>query len=139
MPLPPNEWRIWIPAAGPKSQQATFLDGYKARVRAAALEQFASPLTSRWIEITVVYLNASQRPDVDNVLKPIQDALSSAVYHDDAQVCSCTSAVLPNDPAHRTIDGKPHGTFAKLLDGQHFLIRIVVPDAPSILGLLTSS
>jgi Holliday junction resolvase RusA-like endonuclease len=140
MPLPPGETSIWIPAAVPKSQQAEHLKNYVAQVKQAALQAFPSPLTSNWIEITVLYVDARQRPDVDNVLKPIQDALKGIVYRDDWQVCSCRSAVLPNDPTHRTKeDGKPHGTFARLLDGNHFLIRVKVPDRPTILEMLTSS
>lgn len=115
------------------------LRGYLDRVRTAARAVFPSPLLSENIEIVLVFVDRGSRPDVDNVLKPALDALEGIVYVDDRQVRSVRSEAVPNDDSLRTVDGTPHLTFAKLLDGAHFLIRVRVPGVPTIAGELPTS
>jgi hypothetical protein len=109
-------------------------------VQDAARAVFSSPLSTSGIEITVLFVDTGgQRPDVDNALKRAVDALKGVVYRDDKQVNSVRAVAVPNDPALREIDGMPHATFAQLLDGGKFLIRVRIPTEPSILRDLRTS
>jgi crossover junction endodeoxyribonuclease RusA len=49
-----------------------------------------TPLTERGLKFTVVYLCEAHPIDINNVIKPIQDALNSLVYADDSQVTDVT-------------------------------------------------
>ncbi len=51
----------------------------------------SSPV-SHEVAISIVYYYEGETPDVDNVIKPIQDALKGVVYLDDAQVVKAESA-----------------------------------------------
>ena len=71
------EWRIWVPGK-PKSQQSKgkHSRNYKEAIRQAATAVMSSPLDSHHIEIEIVFAPKTEdRPDVDNVVKPILDAL----------------------------------------------------------------
>ena len=138
VPLPANEFSIWIPGA-PRSLQARLLRGYIDRVRTAARAVFPSPLLADNIESVLLFVDRGSRPDVDNVLKPALDALKGIVYLDDRQVRSVRCEAMPNDDSLRVVNGTPHPTFATLLDGAHFLIRVRVPSVPTIAGELASS
>jgi hypothetical protein len=138
MALPPDEYSIRVPGK-PLSSSAELTRGYIDRVRAAGRAEFASPLSSNGIEIVLVFVDTGTRPDVDNVLKLAVDALKGIVYNDDKQVSSARAVAVPNDPALRAIGGVPHATFAHLLDGGKFLIRVRVPAEPSILRDLRTS
>lgn len=61
---------------------------WKSRVRAAATSQLPAGLSpsTNPIRMTVTYYHAGEAPDVDNVLKPIQDALNGLIYVDDGQI-----------------------------------------------------
>ncbi|MFA6275808.1 MAG: RusA family crossover junction endodeoxyribonuclease [Pedobacter sp.] len=43
------------------------------------------------LEITITYYHDGASPDVDNIIKPIQDALVGVVYVDDKQIAHSTS------------------------------------------------
>ena len=51
------------------------------------------------IEVTNFYETAA--PDVDNIVKPIQDALIGLVYHDDNQITDCNTRKRKIDGAFR--------------------------------------
>ena len=87
----------------------------------------------------MVYVASARRPDVDNAVKRIVDALKGVVYHDDNQLTDYRSAVVSKDETPRIVDGIPHNTFARLMDGNEFLLRVRVPPVPSIFNDLTTS
>lgn len=61
---------------------------WKAKVATAARDALA-PLalpTEEDVEIVIVYFHEDAPLDVDNMIKPIQDALCGVVYKDDSQV-----------------------------------------------------
>lgn len=65
------------------------LQAWKAFVTAEAAKTWptdAEPLAGD-LRVTLVYLAADDAADVDNIIKPIQDALVGMVYHDDFDVC----------------------------------------------------
>jgi hypothetical protein len=74
----------------PASVQAksTTKQRWKAKVSAAATSAWPAgerPLSSK-VQIHVTFYHESAPLDVDNMLKPIQDALCGIVYLDDAQL-----------------------------------------------------
>lgn len=67
---------------------------YRTTVAEAASKSVASPIRSHErikIEIDWFSEGSQNKPDVDNIIKPIQDALKSIVFLDDNQVESITS------------------------------------------------
>ena len=85
----------------PLSQQAksSSRNKWKARIVQAALQNLpngSSPV-SQEVAIRIVYYYEGDTPDVDNVIKPIQDALKGVVYVDDAQVVNAESAKVHID------------------------------------------
>ena len=91
-------FRIWVPGY-PKSSQAnrSSLDPYKEGIRTAAKEIIPQPTKSRRLDIEIFFQAESLlRPDVDNVIKPILDALKGIVYEDDSQVRSVKITALPS-------------------------------------------
>ena len=118
-----SETRVWVQGF-PKSQQGSSFDRYRKKIRRAAQEKFSAPLDGQ-VEVEVVFADKRERrPDVDNVVKPIVDALKGVAYHDDSQVVSATANLIPVRDDLRVDGGKPHNTFVRLFDQDEFLIRI---------------
>lgn len=81
------------------------VNAFKASVQMAARQAYQGPPIAGALELTVVFLfprpgrlvwkkrpmprcHHASKPDCENVLKALQDALSGIVFVDDAQVCS---------------------------------------------------
>lgn len=62
-----------------------------ANAAAAAVRPGATPTTDD-VAISISYYYDGDTPDVDNVIKPIQDALIGVVYKDDSQVVEAKSS-----------------------------------------------
>ena len=62
--------------------------------RAMASNAGKLPLTSA-VRMTLIYLYESDPPDINNVIKPIQDALNQLVYADDSQVIDLDAHMRP--------------------------------------------
>jgi crossover junction endodeoxyribonuclease RusA len=80
----------------PISQQAksSSRNRWKTAVTAAAkaaLPTGSMPVTKD-VAISITYYYDGDTPDVDNIIKPIQDALIGIVYADDAQVVQAKSS-----------------------------------------------
>lgn len=60
----------------------SFVTAEAAKTWPGGAEPFAGDL-----RVTLVYLAADDAADVDNIIKPIQDALVGMVYQDDFAVC----------------------------------------------------
>lgn len=90
------------------------LQGWRSKVAAHATATTASATpTLEDVEVTIVYYHrGDEPPDVDNVIKPVQDALCGTVIHDDAQVQDVRSS-------RRSLDGpfKVSGMSRALADG----------------------
>jgi Holliday junction resolvase RusA-like endonuclease len=92
----------------PISQQAkgTSRKRWKTAVAAAAsaaLPAGTAPLTKE-VAISITYYYDGDTPDVDNIIKPIQDALIGVVYADDGQVMQTKSSKTRIDSSY-TIRG----------------------------------
>jgi Holliday junction resolvase RusA-like endonuclease len=117
------EYRLWI-AGTPKSRQSSTFQRYRESIQQIARQHFSMPLQGP-VEIEVIFADKqTPRPDTDNVLKPIMDALKGIAYCDDSQVITAKARLLPVDDALRTVNGQPHHTFIRLLDTNQFLIRV---------------
>jgi hypothetical protein len=85
------------------------------------------PTTSNRIDIEIYFLaQRALRPDVDNIMKPILDALKGVVYLDDSQVRSVKVAALPQDEAFGMTGWTQKDTIERLLahSPKEFIIDI---------------
>ncbi len=75
----------------PVSHQAKSRDKWKEYVYGRALSDWKqTPITKGALKFTVVYLCEGDPCDINNIIKPIQDALNSLVYADDRLVWDVT-------------------------------------------------
>ncbi len=91
-------FRIWVEGY-PLSSQANRenLQKYKSRVKDAAGKVIPYPIKSKRIDIEIFFkAKHSLRADVDNIIKPIMDALKGVVYFDDSQVQSVKVTAIPS-------------------------------------------
>lgn len=91
-------FRIWVPGY-PKSSQADRrnLERYKEGIRIAARKVATKPTKSRRLDVEIFFQAESLlRPDVDNIIKPILDALTGVLYEDDSQARSVKIIALPS-------------------------------------------
>ena len=91
-------FRIWVPGY-PKSSQADRqnLERYKEGIRIAATKVVTKPTKSRRLDVEIFFQAESLlRPDVDNIIKPILDALTGVLYEDDSQARSVKITALPS-------------------------------------------
>ncbi|MFO7997013.1 MAG: RusA family crossover junction endodeoxyribonuclease [Dehalococcoidia bacterium] len=121
-------FRIWV-QGHPQSVQGDrkHLAAYRRRIGEAAREVVPYPTKSKRIDLEVYFQSQrALRPDVDNILKPILDALKGTVYTDDSQVRSITVVALPTDQAYSLGGWTSIETLKRLLEKppKEFLIDI---------------
>lgn len=94
---------VWV-AGIPRSLQAKRKEGYVAAIREAAAAVVTRPSKSPRLDVEIVFASKDRnlRADVDNVAKPVLDALKGVAYEDDRQVRSVRVVALPLDDAFRT-------------------------------------
>jgi Holliday junction resolvase RusA-like endonuclease len=87
----PFDFVIEGPPVSQQTRKRTRLQAWKAKVRAAAAGYWNSGDQPSTAQLTIVVTNYYEivAPDVDNIVKPIQDALIGLVYVDDSQVTDC--------------------------------------------------
>ena len=128
----PFEFTIKGPPVSHQTRNRARLQQWKQQVAQAAqisVPQGAVP-TQDPVTVTITYYYEGSSPDVDNIIKPIQDALINIIFVDDDQVVDTKSR-------KRQIDGsfKIRGVSAVLLaafaDGDDFL-HIKIGEAPDM-------
>ncbi len=69
------------------------LKEWKSYVRLTAAQNWTvlSPIQNSNLRLTLVYLCDDSPPDIDNIIKPIQDALVGLVYEDDSLIADVDS------------------------------------------------
>jgi hypothetical protein len=121
-------FRIWIPGrplSGQKGSRSS--SRYAQSIRDAAQQVVPYPSATTRIDVEIWYKSSgTSRPDVDNVAKPILDALKGLVYLDDEQVRSVRIVALPANETYSLggwVDGP---VFFRLIDSDtpEFLIAI---------------
>ena len=93
----PN-FSIWVEGY-PLSSQATrqTLERYKSIIKDTTSKIVPYPIKSRRIDIEIFFqAKNTLRADVDNIIKPILDALKGVVYFDDSQVRSVKVTAIPS-------------------------------------------
>jgi crossover junction endodeoxyribonuclease RusA len=121
-------FRIWV-EGHPQSLQGSQrgLKRYKEHIRNAARQVVPNPTKSKRIDIEILF--QAERPlraDVDNIIKPVLDALKGIVYLDDLQVRSVRATALPSDDAFGITGSASPEVFHRLMTmpPKEFLINI---------------
>jgi Holliday junction resolvase RusA-like endonuclease len=115
----------------PISQQASSRSRsrWKAAVAAAAAAVVRPGATSTTDEValSITYYYDGDTPDVDNIIKPIQDALIGIIYHDDSQVIETKSSKTRIDGSF-TIRGASAVLLLAFSERDAFLhVRVTAP------------
>lgn len=119
-----------------QTQNKRRLRGWRLKVEAQATATMsgATP-TIDDVEVTIVYYHGSDDPpDVDNIIKPIQDALCGTVIQDDAQVQDVRSARRSLDGVFR-VNGMSRALANGFVAGRDF-IHVRISAAPAQEDLL---
>jgi hypothetical protein len=110
----PFDFVIEGPPVSHQTRNRARLRAWKQAVRIAAQGYWTAGDPPSGDDLTIVVTNfyATAAPDVDNIVKPIQDALNGLVYGDDHQITDCHTR-------KRKIDGafKVQGLSRALADG----------------------
>lgn len=122
----PFEFTILGPPVSSQTRNRARLQQWKQDVRAAAQLRViagAQPVLEP-VQITITYYYEGDSPDVDNIIKPIQDALNGVVFVDDAQLAETKSRKRPLNGSYQ-IMGASGVLLQGFSDGVGFLhIRV---------------
>lgn len=93
----PFEFTIQGPPVSHQTRNRARLQQWKQDVRVAAQTRVSAGVAPSpdAVQITITYYYEGDSPDVDNIIKPIQDALNGLVFVDDAQVSETKSRKRP--------------------------------------------
>lgn len=117
-------FRIWIPGIPKSSQSKGAKTKYIQLIKEATKEQVSYPVKSGRIDIEIFFVALhTMRADVDNIIKPILDALVNIVYFDDKQVRSIRAVAIPPDDimSFHNADSK---ALKRLYKAEEFMIDI---------------
>jgi Holliday junction resolvase RusA-like endonuclease len=119
------KFSFWV-AGKPRSLAAENQKAYRERVRDAGAKAVATPSKSNRLDVEILFASKerSLRADVDNIGKPVLDALKDVVYTDDRQVRSIRVIALPLDDAFKVTGPMSQETYERLLSCEEFLIVI---------------
>lgn len=80
----------------PISVQAEKAGRYQGQIKSVAQSRFASPpiYDDRLYARIIWFTRKKGGPDVDNIIKPILDALKGTVYGDDSQIDQCLATKI---------------------------------------------
>lgn len=99
----PFEFTIQGPPVSNQTRNRARLQQWKHDVRAAAQARVpagTAPVADA-VQFTVTYYYEGDSPDVDNIIKPMQDALNGLVFVDDAQVAETKARKRPLDGSYQ--------------------------------------
>lgn len=117
-------FRIWIPGIPKSSQSKGSKIKYKQIIQETTKKQVPYPIRSERIDIEIFFVALrTMRADVDNIIKPILDALNNIVYFDDNQVRSIRAVAIPADDI-MSFHNTNSATLDRLYKGNEFLIDI---------------
>ena len=105
---------------------------WKNKVRDAAKlswKPFLPPFTGE-LEMEIFYFFNGDPPDVDNIIKPIQDALEKLVYDDDKRIVSVKSKKIRIGGSYQ-LSGISPDVVKSIIEGDDFVYVIIrVPTHP---------
>jgi len=130
----PFEFTIKGPPVSQQTRNRQRLLQWKTSVAAAATAVWAhaNPVSDD-VAVTITYYYEDSCPDVDNIIKPIQDALIGVVFDDDDQIVDTKSRKRRIDGSFR-IRGVSSVLLSAFADGDDFL-HIKVDEAPDMEAL----
>jgi len=117
-----SEFRIWVvgkPQTYRKNRKS--LSRYIEAIQSAAKDIVPYPVKSKRIDIEIWFESEFLRPDVDNVIKPILDALQGIVYFDDKQIRSVKVVAVPHDDIFALSGWSKIETTQRLRNGEFFI------------------
>ena len=93
------------------------------------------PLSDYPLKFTMVYLSEEPNPgDINNFVKPIQDALCALIYADDSMILDVSAHLrLLSEP--NAIDGLPRKLAQAVVDGQA-CVYVAISDSPELSEVL---
>ena len=119
-------FRIWVPCI-PKSSQSKDKGSkanYLQEIKDATKKQVPYPVKSGRIDIEIFFVALrTMRADVDNIIKPILDALIDIVYFDDNQVRSVRAVAISPDELN-SFHNADSRALKRLFNSNEFLIDI---------------
>ena len=116
-------FRIWVPGK-PRSANGGARSRYREAIANAARQVIERPIGSSDVDIEVWFGSDAMRPDVDNILKPVLDALKGVAYRDDCQVRSVRVVAIPHHRATHIPIRAPIEVVQRLGGRDEFLIAI---------------
>lgn len=125
----PFEFTILGPPVSHQTRNRARLQQWKSTVNSRAATLW--PHTSTYpdiVSVIITYYYEGESPDVDNIIKPIQDALEGIVYDNDQQVVEIKSRKKDITGAYR-IKGRSPILLQAFSVGSSFL-HIEITEAP---------
>lgn len=114
-----------------QAKRAESKDQWKERVRVASAAAIPNPhfATEERLAVTIFYFpDDRMQGDIDNIVKPILDALSRHIYIDDSQVERVV--VQKFEPGIAVIINQPTARFAEALGGSRPVLYVKVSNDP---------
>ena len=126
---------IGIPVSHQTKNRAR-LQAWRAQVRSAAQSRWPPgvPPVAVNVRMQVVYYYDGAPLDIDNMIKPIQDALNELVYEDDRQVSDLVAGKRSLNGSFR-VRGMSQVLASGFVNGTDF-IHVLVEEAPDHQELL---
>lgn len=119
------DFRIWVAGRPQSAQKRGSNKNYVQRIRNAAVAVVPHPTKSPRVDIEIWFsADSVSRADVDNIIKPVLDALVGVVYENDRQVRSVIVVAVPTDDAVSMEGWVPLEVIKRLLGREEFLIDV---------------
>ncbi len=128
----PFEFTLEGPPLSLQTRNRQNLQLWKARVSSAAQDELQAGIqpTVDNVSVTITYYYEESSPDVDNIIKPIQDALIGIIFVDDDQVVDTKSRKRQIDSSFR-IRGSSAKVLAAFAQGNNF-VHIKIEEEPNM-------
>lgn len=131
--MSPFEFFVTGPPVSQQTRRQARLKAWKASVREEAEKVWPAgqPPWEGPVKITVAYYHEGEavRIDHDNMIKPVQDALSGLVYRDDGQITDAQTRKTPIDGRFRLRHLSP--VYAEAFGRGEAFVYIRIEEAPS--------
>jgi len=120
----------------PVSQQAKHAssrDAWRDYVFGRAMTAWpAKPLINHRLKFTMVYLSNDPKPgDINNFVKPVQDALCALIYADDSMIFD-VSAHMRLLSEQNSVTGLPHTLAKAIIDGAGACVYVAISDSSEL-------
>lgn len=121
-------YKIWVPGKplNYRNGSSNIKAAYRQRIQQEAKKVVSTPWNSKRLDVEIWFASKCPgRPDVDNITKPILDALEGVVYINDKQIRSVKVGCISTDEAFEA-DKDYAADFFRMLDDKkdEFVIRI---------------